>query len=197
MVRLGQADRVRHSFGLTPGARPFGVLGAHSTQSGRRFVDYTVGGRPLHELLSESDRGLLAEDLIPALVYDWSPDDDIDVLLGVRPSELEDGRVPLYRCPECGDLGCGTISVVIERGPGAVRWREFGYQTDYEPFDDDSRLTDVGPFEFDRVEYEAAFAEFRAGWPIRAAQRATEAKAEQIPRRRRRFRIFRGGRAAD
>lgn len=197
MAGPGQAARVRHSFGLTPGARPFELFGPHSMQSGRRYMDYTVGGRPVRELLSESVSGSLAEDVIPVLVYDWSPDQDIDVLLGVRPSELEDGRVPLYRCPECGDLGCGTISVVIERGPATVTWREFGYQTDYEPFDDDSRLRDVGPFEFDRSEYEAALAEFRAGWPTRAAERAMEAKTERFPRKRRWFGLFHRNRTCD
>lgn len=186
-----------HSFGLTPGARPFELTGSNSMRSGRRFMDYAVDGRPLLQLLSESARGSLADDLIPVLVYDWSPDDEIDVLLGACRSDLDDGRVPLYTCPECADLGCGAITTVVERDAETVRWRDLGYQTDDEPFDDDYLLTDMGPFEFDRVEYEAVLATFRAGWPDGAARRAAEAETERFPRKRRRFKLFRGGRATD
>lgn len=188
---------MRNSFDLIPGTRPFEVIGRSSMISGRRFMDFVVDGRPLRELLSESARGSLADDLIPVLVYDWSPDDDIDVLHGRRPSELDDGRVPLYRCPECGDLGCGTISVVLQRSRETVVWRDFGYQSTDEPFDDEHSLRDVGPFEFDRARYEAVLAEFRAGWAAGAAERAEEAETERFPPKRLRFRLFRGGRAAD
>ena len=161
-----------------------------SMRSGRRFMDYAVGGRPLHGLLLSSERGSLADDLIPVLVYDWPPEDDIDSLLGERRSDLDDGRVPLYVCPECGDLGCGAITAVVERSSETVGWRELGYQTNYEPFDDDQRLTDVGPFEFDRSEYEAALVEFRAGWAVGAAQRAAEAELERPPWKRSRLKLF-------
>lgn len=186
---------MRNSFGLAPGARPFEMIGRDAMRSGRRFMDYAVDGRPLLERLAESARGSLADDMIPVLVYDWSPDDAIDVLLGVRPGELEDGRIPLYTCPECADLGCGAITAVVERNAKDVTWHDFGYQNDHEPFDDDGRLSDMGPFEFDRVEYEAAFADFRAGWSTRAAERAAAARTEVTPRKRLRFRLFRGGRS--
>ena len=49
-------------------------------------------------------------------------------LLGREPSEFPDGRVPLYVCPLCGDLGCGAISVKVSFQDGCVVWSEFGRQ---------------------------------------------------------------------
>ncbi|MBK9578816.1 MAG: hypothetical protein IPO40_17220 [Fibrobacteres bacterium] len=49
-------------------------------------------------------------------------------LLGREPSDFPDGRVPLYVCPLCGDLGCGAISVKVSFQDGCVVWSEFGRQ---------------------------------------------------------------------
>jgi hypothetical protein len=52
-------------------------------------------------------------------------------------------------------------------GPGgrrddAVVWRDFGYQNDYEPFDQGAIFTGVGPFVFDRDEYSRVLEQFRS-----------------------------------
>ena len=74
-------------------------------------------------------------------------------LLGEAEPDAPDGRVTVYVCAECGDLGCGAITVVIERDNGAVRWRDWGYQKNYEEgfvaFDGPRMVT------FDAAQYDA------------------------------------------
>ena len=58
-----------------------------------------------------------------------------------------------YVCAECADLGCGAITVVIERGDGTVSWRDWGYQNNYEDgFVAISGLPDVT---FDATQYDS------------------------------------------
>lgn len=35
------------------------------------------------------------------------------MLIGLEKSPLNSGRVPLYVCSECGDLGCGAITTEV------------------------------------------------------------------------------------
>ncbi len=51
------------------------------------------------------------------------------------------------------DLGCGAISVGIEKTGDKIVWRDFGYENDYDEnaFFDDYRT--FGPFAFDAEEY--------------------------------------------
>lgn len=99
---------------------------------------------------------------VPVLVHNWpvGMTPDASVLLGEHPSELLHGRVPIYICAECGDLACGVVSAVIERAVTTVVWRDFGWDDGHESEgDDDSRIIG-GPFEFDRLEYEAELRRF-------------------------------------
>lgn len=66
--------------------------------------------------------------------------------------------MPIYVSGECGDLGCGAITAIVERTPDGFVWRDFAYENDY-----DAGMTDVesyrgvGPFHFDRAEYGRVF----------------------------------------
>lgn len=51
-------------------------------------------------------------------------------LVGDLPAPLPEGRASLYICAECGDMGCGGVTAVIERAADTVVWRDFGYQND-------------------------------------------------------------------
>ncbi len=62
----------------------------------------------------------------------------------------------MYVCPECGDLGCGAISAVIEQVEDKIIWRDFGYQNNYLDeiiFDD---YESINTIVFNKVEYENA-----------------------------------------
>jgi hypothetical protein len=49
-------------------------------------------------------------------------------LLLKMPSELTSGRVPLYVCPCCSDLGCGTIAVRVVRDSDSYVWTDFAVE---------------------------------------------------------------------
>jgi hypothetical protein len=90
----------------------------------RRFLDFLVGGQQLGRLVAERARLIdLANTYASVLVTNWPAGFDAQAvrqLLGQDRPPLADGRIPLYVCAECGGLGCGTITVVIERASHAV-----------------------------------------------------------------------------
>jgi len=88
-------------------------------------------------------------------------DEAIDRFLGLGAPDAPGGRTAFYVCPECGDLGCGAITALIVHGPDVVVWRDFGYQTDYEPEVGTEGRNGVGPFTFDATAYAAFFAGLR------------------------------------
>jgi len=70
-------------------------------------------------------------------------------------SSMSSGRVLLYMCPECGDIGCGAYSAKIARDHGTYTWSDFAYENGYE---DPRPLEGIGPFVFSSSQYEAAIA---------------------------------------
>ncbi|MGW0590039.1 hypothetical protein [Streptosporangium sp. NPDC002607] len=120
-----------------------------------------IDGRSLLEMVPGNADMASVLWLAPVL----DDDDDVYRLLGRCESPLDDGRVPLYVCPECGDLGCGALTVVVEVSSDHVVWRDLGWQTDYCDEVDYDDFTTIGPFVFERAQYEAALVavpEFRA-----------------------------------
>ena len=75
-------------------------------------------------------------------------------LLLEEPADLPDNRRTLYICPECGDIGCGVVSLVIERVDKKIIWRDFGYENNYEGVVRVEGFEEIGPFAFDPDEYE-------------------------------------------
>jgi len=64
--------------------------------------------------------------------------------LGLQAS-LPAGRVELYVCRGCGDLGCGALTVHIERCGQVVRWSQFGWEDD---LTDEPHTAIESPLEF-------------------------------------------------
>ena len=148
-------------------------------------MDFVIDGERLGEVLARE----LGPDVVPVLVTNWPagfPADDFGGLVGEADSPLPDGRFPLYVCAECGDLGCSGVTAVIDRSDDTVVWRDLGYQ-DFEPFDDDERFDDVGPFVFDSTEYDSVLQRFRSEW-------SSEVVDDRGPAGRRRFWLRRSGR---
>lgn len=150
------------SISIRRAERPYERLGSHAHRTGRVYADFVIDGRPL------SDVARARGDLISCLGWGTRSGQDATVaeLLLERTSELVDGRVPLYVCPEDGDIHCGAITAVVERNGSAVVWRQFGYETGLDtdpPVLDQEGLDQLGPFEFLWNEYEAAI---QAGYGI-------------------------------
>jgi hypothetical protein len=71
--------------------------------------------------------------------------------------DFPSGRVSLYVCPECADLGCGAVAVRTRRTESVVVWSDFELEYNYHPSPGyDGEFADLGPFEFDWVDHESA-----------------------------------------
>jgi hypothetical protein len=63
----------------------------------------------------------------------------------------------LFVCAECGDLGCGALTVQIAVTDGGIVWRDFAHENDYDPdMTERERFRAVGPFVFDAAQYAEA-----------------------------------------
>jgi hypothetical protein len=117
----------------------------------RRFLDFVVNGR---SPLSDFNAGGL--DLITPLWVDEpiAAVESLSRLLGDVEGDAPHGRVAVYVCAECGDLGCGAITAKLVISDAAVEWTDWGYQTNYS--DDIDRETAGGAADlaFDRAKYE-------------------------------------------
>jgi hypothetical protein len=120
----------------------------------RRYYDFTINGRALRTMVDPGDNiGL----------FGWLPH-DVEVgfarsLLLREPSKLPSGRVPLYICPECGDLGCQSLSVRAIEEPDRFVWTEFAYEANYDA-GPATKFIEVRPFSFEKRAYEAAIGRF-------------------------------------
>jgi hypothetical protein len=73
-------------------------------------------------------------------------------------TRLIDGRVELYICAACGDIGCGSVTVkIIDRGDKII-WTEFGEQSSEDEIDE---FINVEEIVFERKNYFNAFARIK------------------------------------
>ncbi|MEU5217543.1 hypothetical protein AB0G79_15275 [Streptomyces sp. NPDC020807] len=92
-------------------------------------TDLVVDGRPLLHRLDEAE-GI---DAVPPLAADLPPVLRADHVRALLTAPRTAVRRTLYSCPDCADgdaLGCGTVSVVVERDGEDVVWRDFAWQTE-------------------------------------------------------------------
>lgn len=115
--------------------------------------DWGIDGVPLAEWMSTWTKKPPA-----AGVPTWD-DDDVRQLAGraVRDQSrlLPSGRIPLYICPECGDLGCGCFAVRVGFYPDVVTWGDFTHENNYErpSCEPDPDYTSVPVLKFDKAAY--------------------------------------------
>ena len=109
----------------------------------RRYLDFVVDGTSLCDRLGAGDQ------VTPLGCWPVETErEHVQQLLSAS------GRVPLYVCAECGDLGCGAITALVERTSDGFVWRDFAFENNY-----DASITDVGsycavgPFVFNETEY--------------------------------------------
>lgn len=118
-------------------------------QTSRKFLDFVIDGDSFYDQV--------AQDLISPLGWGVSTYHQIaiDRFLMIAPPDFADGRSSILVCGECGDLGCGALSAIIEEVGDLIIWKAFKYQNNY---DADIGLagkdySDLGPFSFDAYEY--------------------------------------------
>jgi hypothetical protein len=128
-------------------------------KSSRRFFDAVVDGSSLWERLGKSS------DLVSVLCSDFALPETLkamDRLLLKSDADLPNDRRSLFVCAECGDLSCGTVSVLVTRVGDLLVWSDFGYENGDKGQVSRKRYEGIGPFEFDCKEYEFAFLKVMA-----------------------------------
>lgn len=140
---------------LTPRVRKGEKYDGGSFKSQRTFLDLVVNGASLWARLGKP------HDMVSVLCAEFSESETskaVSALLLDSESELADDRRLLFVCAECGDLGCGAITVSVQRKDGKVVWSDFGYENDYELGVRRGDYTDVGPFEFEFSQYQSCLS---------------------------------------
>lgn len=122
-----------------------------TSKSERHFLDFVVDGESLWEALGER------HGTVSILCAEYSADETakaVGRLILNEKADLPNDRRSLFVCSECGDLGCGAITAVVERQGETITWKAFGYENTYE----DKILLDayktVGPFMFGARDYQ-------------------------------------------
>ncbi|MFJ9870159.1 hypothetical protein [Streptomyces sp. NPDC101165] len=125
----------------------------------RHLGDWTIDGRALGAWMSRwtpSGPRVSANGSVRT-----QNSDDLLALLGRSGSQLPSGRVPLYACSQCADLGCGTVAVRVGRevapsGDRVVTWSDFAWESDdSSDLQADDEFADVPVLRFDATRYEA------------------------------------------
>ncbi len=122
--------------------------GGGRTQMG--FLDFIVDGQALSEKVGG--------DLASCLGW-FVPEENqkaVRRLLLEDPADFPNNRRSLYVCPECGDLGCGAVSAVVEEVKGKIIWRNFGYENNYEEEVKFGVYENISPMVFDKAQYVGA-----------------------------------------
>ena len=133
-------------FSLVESARAISGDGQHE----RQFLDFAFDSKPMYPTMIASG----VDNITPI----WLDGDEwsrkaIHRLLGEAEPDAPDGRVSVYVCAECADLGCGAITVVVDRCDGTVSWRDWGYQNTYE--EGFVVLTGLPDVSFDAAQYDS------------------------------------------
>ncbi len=120
-----------------------------SGRTQRDYLDFIVDGQPLSEKIGG--------DLASCLGWFVAAENTKAVrrLLLEESADLPNNRRSLYVCPECGDLECGAITAVIERGGDKIIWRDFGFQRNSDDVTPVRGYRDIS-FAFERAQYNQA-----------------------------------------
>jgi len=142
-----------HKLRFTQGER-IEARSGNWVRTGRTYLDFLISGDSLKNILEISDSELIG-------TLGWSGSMEVETkkvneLIGLEKSELESGRTCLYVCPECGHIGCGSVTVKIVYDQNIIIWKEFGWETDRgKP--NLKEFKHISPLKFKRLEYMAVF----------------------------------------
>jgi hypothetical protein len=121
-------------------------------------IGILINGQRLEVLAQEVELAPATAEGNPTLAGDYSPlalsniRSDLRHFLGAPVARwFEDGDTVLMGCP-CGEWGCWPLTARVDVEPSAVHWH--GFRNGHREWD----LSDLGPFDFDRGQYELALA---------------------------------------
>lgn len=122
-------------------------------QNERSYLDFIISGQSAKTKLKAVNFDLISP-------FGWGDEkyenEIIKEFTGQKRPEIPSGRLMLYVCPECGDIGCGSITADIEITKEKVIWKNFGYENN-DPDIDLEPYRDIPPIEFNKVDYLESF----------------------------------------
>ena len=122
-----------------------------SSKTKRTSINFILDGESLLETLSKAIEG--HSDYMGCFVNGFEDENRkiSNMFTCAAKPDLNDGRVLLYICPECGDIGCGAYGARIIKSNNQYVWQDFAYVNGYEDAVD---IEGIGPFYFNANEYE-------------------------------------------
>lgn len=141
-----------------------GISRASAASLAQVYFDFIVSGHSLRHLLE------LEQAHQTGVFYPTRPvsalELEIKLFLGAGKAASTPERTRFYVCAECGDLACGAVTASIERLDSVVIWRDFRWDFGAEEEEPDSANDEhIGPFVFEKAEYERAFAGLKEQLP--------------------------------
>ena len=138
--RLQQAIRHRQGFS-----------GQEITVAERDSVDFIIDGYSLVSRLDAARRW--GNDHMSCFVKGFANENALAAarLLMEEAPDSPTGRVILYVCAECGDIGCGAYTVRVSRREEFWTWSDFAWENGYE----EPELLELPAFEFGDSNYRA------------------------------------------
>ena len=135
-----------------------GQSGPGATKVHRISSDFLVDGQSLLGILDQASSS--KSDLMGCFVQGFPKENsEATERLCLRASpDTNSGRVTIYVCPECGDIGCGAYSVRVSRDGVDFIWSDFAYENGYE---DARAIAGVGPYLFAALRYESVVDSLR------------------------------------
>lgn len=130
------------------------VTKSQPNRPGREYFDFAVAGQLLRTIL-----GLENEHYATLIGFSTDKEQETHVLNVFRlkeKSDLATGRVMIYVCPDCGDIGCGAITAAILDLGTKIVWRDFAYESGDDGLPDE--YLNIEPIEFERQNYFSAFS---------------------------------------
>ena len=123
-----------------------------SFKTERNFWDFIIDGISLRSNWQSPDDFGIMTDVIGVLGW-GTAESEHEAVAKLRKEAEPDyppNRIALYVCPECGDLGCGAVTVAVEREEEVIIWSDFRWEVNwYADHQDESTVyLKLGPFRF-------------------------------------------------
>jgi hypothetical protein len=129
-----------------------GNIGNGSITHESYSVDFLIANQSLLKLLVDERGG--HGDFLGCFARGWDNlnEHSFNQLLLISEPETENGRCPIYVCPECADIGCGSICCKISKDSDYYYWSDFAFENGYE---EPSLIEKIGILKFEVAVYEA------------------------------------------
>jgi hypothetical protein len=114
-------------------------------------IDFLIDNNSLLDLLVKEYGG--HDDYMGCFGKEWkilNENSKKKLLLKIKPETIN-GRIAIYVCPECADIGCGAFCCEIEKINENYIWKNIAYENNNE---DAKILEKIGTFYFNKNKYE-------------------------------------------